>query len=153
MLALIAIAAGVGVILPRKPVHNALFLLLQFLALAGLYFLLRAPFVAVAQILVYAGAVAVLFLYVAMLVGGEDPGETPRPGRLLVAAGFILTAGWLGTAAYATWQARAPLAPASPGTVEAVGELLLGNYLLVFEGAAVLLFLALVGTVALLRKE
>ena len=81
--ALIAIVAALGVILSRKPVYSALFLLLNFGTLAAMYIMLQAQFLAMVQVIVYAGAIVVLFLFVIMLIGGGelasgDRGACPR---------------------------------------------------------------------------
>ncbi len=76
--ALIAVVAGLGVILSRKPVYSALFLLLNFATLAAMYILLQAQFLAAVQIIVYAGAIVVLFLFVVMLIGGGELGAGDR---------------------------------------------------------------------------
>ena len=76
--ALIAIVAAACVILSRKPVYSALFLLLNFASLAALYIMLQAQFLAAVQIIVYAGAIVVLFLFVVMLIGGGELGAGDR---------------------------------------------------------------------------
>ena len=76
--ALIAIVAALGVILSRKPVYSALFLLLNFATLAALYIMLQAQFLAAVQIIVYAGAIVVLFLFVVMLIGGGELNAVDR---------------------------------------------------------------------------
>jgi len=85
--AAIAVVAALGVILSRKPVYSALFLLLNFATLAAMYILLQAQFLAAVQIIVYAGAIVVLFLFVVMLIGGGELGpgdrETSRQGAAL----------------------------------------------------------------------
>ena len=74
----IAIVAAVGVILSRKPVYSALFLLMNFATLAALYILLQAQFLAAVQVVVYAGAIVVLILFVVMLIGGGELGRGTR---------------------------------------------------------------------------
>ncbi len=80
-LRLIAIVAAVGVVLSRKPVYSALFLLLNFATLAALYIMLQAQFLAAVQVIVYAGAIVVLFLFVVMLIGGGELTEQVTRGR------------------------------------------------------------------------
>ena len=102
--ALIAIVAAVGVIISRKPVYSALFLLLNFATLAALYIMLEAQFIAAVQVIVYAGAIVVLFLFVVMLIGGgeltdiRDPHKTLRqrltaPRITALVLGLLLLAG------------------------------------------------------------
>src|SRR5512139_1074575 len=81
--ALIAIVAALGVILSRKPVYSALFLLLNFGALASMYIMLQAQFLAMVQVIVYAGAIVVLFLFVMMLIGGGELSDSREKGASL----------------------------------------------------------------------
>ena len=90
VLAVVAVAAGVGVIAQRSAVRSALFLLVNFCCLAGLYILLNAQFVAVVQVIIYAGAVVVLFLFVVMLLGVEHAEEAPDLRRYQWIAGALL---------------------------------------------------------------
>ena len=77
--ALIAIVAAVGVIVSRRPIYSALFLLLNFASLAALYILLQAQFLAAVQVIVYGGAIVVLFLFVVMLLGGGELHDIRAP--------------------------------------------------------------------------
>ena len=81
--ALIAIVAALGVILSRKPVYSALFLLLNFGTLAAMYIMLQAQFLAMVQVIVYAGAIVVLFLFVMMLIGGGELSDSREKGASL----------------------------------------------------------------------
>lgn len=160
LLALLAVGAAVGVILARKVVHSALFLLLNFCTLAGLYILLNAQFVAVAQVIVYAGAVVVLFLFAVMFLGeekAEGPETQPRQqvltfilaAALVVEVGAVLAGGVLG-------GKRGPYTQelvAQIGNTQALGEWMFKKYVLPFELAAVLLLAAIVGAVALARRK
>ncbi len=160
VLAIVAVVAAVGVVVSRSATHSALFLLVNFCTLAGLYILLNAQFIAVAQVIVYAGAIVVLFLFVVMLLGAEwREGRDPRPYQryvaivlalvLLIEVGYILTGGWL----------TGPQGPypqeliAREGNVQVIGRLLFTDFLLPFELVSVLLLVAIVGAVVLAKKK
>mgnify|MGYP000932234870 FL=1 len=154
-LALIAIAAAAGLVTARNPVHSALFLLLNFASLAVMYLMLNAQFLAAAQIIVYAGAIVVLFLFVIMLMGWRVT-DTVAPARawtrgLAVGLGVLLVA----ALAYA---ALTPLASAvttgapDGGSTQAIGGALFTSYLLPFELTSVLLLVGIVGAIVLTAK-
>jgi NADH-quinone oxidoreductase subunit J len=157
----IAIAAALGVIIARKTVYSALFLLVNFCSLAVLYLLLNAQFLAAAQVIVYAGAIVVLFLFATMLLGGGDEipnlkSQIPKSYLAIVLAivlfvevGYVLISGTL----TGTQGSDTPEAIASVGNVQAIGKLLLTDYLLPFELAAVLLLIGIVGAVVLAKKK
>ena len=148
------LACALLVIVSRNPVTSAMFLILVFFFMAGLFVLLEAFFLAVIQVLVYAGAVMVLFLFVMMLLDIR-PSPASRRGLLGVAAG-----GFLGVAFFAELCAtlnRSSLA-ATPkaqldASTRAIGKLLFTDYLFPFEITSLLLLAALVGVVLLTRKE
>jgi NADH-quinone oxidoreductase subunit J len=154
ILAVVAVAAGVGVIAQRSAVKSALFLLVNFCCLAGLYILLNAPFVAVTQVIVYAGAVVVLFLFVVMLLGIERAEEAPDLRRYQWIAGGLLGAFLL---AGMTWV----LVLATPGAaaelttdnVRQIGAALLTRFSIPFELISVLLLVAIIGAVVLAKNR
>jgi NADH-quinone oxidoreductase subunit J len=149
ILAAVAVLAAVGVVAQRNAVRSALFLLVHFICLAGLYILLNAQFVAMVQIIVYAGAIVVLFLFVVMLLGMERAEETPdlRPYYGLVGAllGVLLLAGVV----WALLSAGAGAVPAAaPGSsVRDIGTALLTDFAVPFE------LVAMVGAIALARRK
>ena len=157
----IAIAAALGVIIARKTVYSALFLLVNFCSLAGLYLLLNAQFLAATQVIVYAGAIVVLFLFATMLLGGGDEipnlkSQIPKNYLAIVLAvvlfvevGYVLVSGTL----TGTQGSDTPEAIASVGNVQAIGKLLFTEYLLPFELAAILLLIGIVGAVVLAKKK
>jgi len=156
-----AIAGAIGVVVLRNPFYSVLALVSHLLSLAALFLLLRAEFVAAAQVVVYAGAVMVLYVFVVAYVGGQDEPLGPRAGRglRLVAAAFgaalfvelcIATLG-SGLQAIGT-DGRADLAPGF-GSPAQIGELLLTRFLLPFEIASFLLLIAAVGAVVLARRR
>ena len=156
-LSVLAIAGALGVVLSKNPVYSALSLLLNFAIVAVMFIMLHAQFVAVVQIIVYAGAVVVLFLFVIMLIGG-DLGLFAARGRgrtiavyVAVAAGALMLLG-LGYMAIAGVTASTTGNVPGNGSVQAIGEVLFTKYLLPFELASVLLLVAMIGAVVLARK-
>lgn len=156
--AAIALIGAIAMLLSRNAVHSALFLLLNFGSIAVMYLLLRAPFLFVVQLIVYAGAIIVLFLFVIMLLGAERAeDEHDRQGwqrPLAVGLGALL----LAEALYVLF-ARAQgalVTPASPneqlGDPLAVGRALFSTYLLPFELTSVILLAAIIGVVVLSRR-
>ena len=143
---------GLLVIISRSPVNSAMFLVLAFFFMAGLFVLLEAYFLAIIQILVYAGAVMVLFLFVIMLL--DIKAEVRRRLKFLAFAGGAAVAIALGLK-LAEVIKTVPATDAKPiaGTTEAVGTLLFTQYLLPFEVTSVLLLVAMVGVVLLSKKD
>lgn len=150
-----ALGGAIAVIALRNPFYSVLALIVHLVALAGLFLLLYAQFVAAAQVVVYAGAVVVLYVFVSAYVGGvEEPIWEPIAGQrllalLLAVALFIeLSIAVLGTALSALGE-EGPTVPESFGTPEAIGELLLEKFLIAFEAASLLLLIAAIGAVVL----
>jgi NADH-quinone oxidoreductase subunit J len=128
-LAIVAVAAGVGVIAQRNAVRSALFLLVNFCCLAGLYLLLSAPFIAVVQVIIYAGAIVVLFLFVVMLLGMDRAEETPDLLRYQWVVGGLLGLVLLVGIAWALWPAKlAPVPGLEADNVRFIGAALLTDY-------------------------
>jgi NADH-quinone oxidoreductase subunit J len=159
LFSLVAIVAGISVVTTRNPIASALSLVVCFFFLAGNYVLLDAHFVAVIQILVYAGAIMVLFIFVIMLLNLRE--DVPTPLLELSRRGLvgILVAGILGTGLVSALEAMPDtkgvdaLGP-EYGTVASVGRAIFsGDYLLPFEVVSVLLTVALVGAVVLAKRE
>ena len=152
--AFVALAGAVVMLMAKNPVYSAVGLLSTMFALAVLYILLDAHLVAVVQVIIYAGAVMTLFLFVIMLIGVDRPnayGARPRIERVMtvvVASVFflaIMLAGWgawvTGSAAFGT--------PDLNGTIEKVADELFGTWTIVFLSTVMLLTIAAVGTIAL----
>ncbi len=154
-----AIAGAVGVIALRNPFYSVLALVFHLLSLAALFLLLRAEFVAAAQVIIYAGAVMVLYVFVVSYVGGADePIQTPGP-RLRIAAPVFAAAllaelciAVLGSGLKAIDSEGAPY-HAGFGSPAEIGRLLLTKFLLPFEVASYLLLVAAVGAVVLARRR
>jgi NADH-quinone oxidoreductase subunit J len=155
ILAVVAVAAGVGVIAQRSAVRSALFLLVNFCCLAGFYVLLNAQFVAVVQVIIYVGAIVVLFLFVVMLLGMERAEETPdvRPYQWIV--GILLGALLLAGIVWALIPAGMEAAPILTRTdnVRQIGEALLTRFAIPFELASVVLLVAIIGAVVLAKRR
>ena len=157
-LAVLAIASAVAMLAGRNAVYSALFLVLNLVTVAILYLLLNAAFIAMVQITVYAGAIMVLFLFVIMLLGGQQAGSGPdlpwqRPVSVVLAVALVALM------AYALLAGgRGPLlADVSLqegfGSPQSVGRLLFRDYLIPFEAISVLLLAAMVGAIVLTRDE
>ena len=155
ILGLASVLAALLTITSPSPIASALYLVGVMFSLAGLYVLLAAPFVAAIQIIVYAGAVIVLMLFVIMLLNLRSIEEKSPAG--LQAAGIAVASLVLLTAFVSIMSAGSRLnaagdLPAVFGKTSEIGKLLYGQYLYAFEVVAVLLLLAIVGAVALIRK-
>ncbi len=154
--AAVAIVAGLSVVIFRNPIHSALSMVVCFFALAGIYVLLSAHLVAILQILVYAGAIMVLVLFVIMLTNLKDRQLGLLKFTWTKVFGFVLSGLLLVEGIHLVTRAKsAPAAGIPPdfGTVEAVGDKLFSTYLLPFEMISLLLLVAMVGAVALTRKK
>jgi NADH-quinone oxidoreductase subunit J len=160
-LAVISISTAFGMLLSRNAVYSALFLVLNFVTVAVFYLLLGAPFIAMAQITVYAGAIMVLFLFVIMLLGAESLPEAevlpawqkPLAGGLAVALAVEATFIFL-TRARPVGDVAQPDATVNTMTnLRALGETLFTQYLLPFEVTSILLLVAMIGAIVLVRKE
>lgn len=157
-LALLAIGAAVGLVTNRNTVNSALFLVLNLVSLAGIYLILEAQFLAVIQILVYAGAIMVLFLFVIMLLNLDSEHTLFSTFRVRYFIGFILGTAVLALVLYSVGGMTDMLPEISPdmahiGTVEAVGDVLFTQYLLPFEITAILLTAAVVGALIIAQHK
>src|SRR5437667_5592206 len=153
---------AVLVVSTRDTVHSVLFLVLDFLFVAALYVLLGAQFLAVIQVLVYAGGIVVLYLFVVMLVNLKRPPEAHEDPHRRTKLGFGLAAAVLvelgAIAVYtyarpATAAAAATTSSMSVSNTEEVGWLLYTRYLIPFEVASMLLLVAMIGAIVLAKRE
>ena len=162
-LAALILGFAVLVISTKNPVHSVLFLILNFLCVATLYVLLRAEFLAVIQVLVYAGGIVVLYLFVVMLVNMKRPPEDySSPQRYERSSGLLAIAVLAEFAAILVYG-TVRLTPSGPGlgegvsslggNVQTVGWLLYTDYLVPFEVASMLLLVAMVGAIVLAKRE
>jgi NADH:ubiquinone oxidoreductase subunit 6 (subunit J) len=155
-----AIAGAIGVVAMRNPFFSVLALVSHLLCLAALFLLLRAEFVAAAQVVVYAGAVMVLYVFVVAYVGGQDEPLGPRAGSGLRAVSAVFGAALyielcvapLGSGLQLVDSGGTPVAN-SYGSPAEIGTLLLTKFLLPFEIASFLLLIAAVGAVVLARRR
>ncbi len=152
------IASALGVVLARNPVYAVLSLVSTLFALSGLFVLLQAYFVAVMQIIIYAGAVLVLFLFVVMLLDTAPETLFRVKGGTLRVVGALFGLVFLSQLVAAAraflvspWAAAAPAR--MPGTTEAIGKLLFTTYALPFEVASILLLVGVIGAVVLAKKR
>ncbi len=159
--AVAAIVSALGVVMARNPVHSALMLVGTLFSVAVLFVLQEAHFLAAVQVIVYAGAVVVLFLFVIMLLGvdREELLEDPLPGQRGIAVGagvlavFGLTILISGTVATGQLSARGPAIAGEEGNVERIAESLFTDFLWPFEITSVLLVIAVVGGIVLVRDS
>jgi len=157
LFSVILLAAAILMVASRNPIYSALFLVVAFFAMAGLYFLLGAPFLSIVQIIVYAGAIMVLFLFVIMLLNLRDEERTPIGQPRQVAFGIllaiILLVQLLLLAALGSRRVVSGISGSPLGTVEALGGSLFSQYLYPFEVASVLLLVGIVGAIIMGRKK
>lgn len=150
LLAVLALSSAVAMVLNKNTVNSALFLVLNLMSLAGLYLLLQAQFLAIIQVLVYAGAIMVLFLFVIMLLNVDDEEQFLDTFRVKYFIAFLLGVVVMGQILYSLGGVAELLPEISPemqqiGTVEAIGDVLFTDYLFAFEMTAILLTAAVVG--------
>ena len=156
MIAGIAVAAALGLVLRRNAIHGALFLVMNLGCVAALYLMLGAEFLAAAQVIVYAGAIMVLFVFAIMVLipGKEETGPDARKAWRLLAAplgGALLLELVLLVSSRAA--APVPTQTTPSGSVATIGRLLFTDYLLPFELTSVLLLAAMVGVLLLARSQ
>lgn len=155
-LALLTLTSALMVVFSRNPIYSVLYLVICFFSISGHYILLQAHFLAAVNLIVYAGAIMVLFLFVIMLLNLNKESEPQKTNAFKAAAIFsgslimILIA-----ASSRSFELQGPAAtiPNDFGTVKAIGMVLFTEFLLPFEVASVLLISAMVGAVILARKH
>jgi len=156
-LAIVAIAAAAGLILSRNPVYSALFLILNFLSVAVFYLVLGAPFIALAQITVYAGAIMVLFLFVIMLLGAAKPKEVEpikwQKPLAIVLALAVLFEGLYVVVTRISISVTTSTPDALLADPKTIAQVLYTKYSLPFEITSVILLVAAIGAVVLSKKS
>ena len=161
VLAAIAIASAFSVIAARNPVHSVLFLILTFFSAAGLFVLLGAEFLAMLLVVVYVGAVAVLFLFVVMMLD-VDFVELRQgflqylPAGIVVAIALLGELGLVASASMGANGAPIALAPNAPNEItnaEAIGRVLYTDYLLLFQMSGLVLLVAMIGAIVLTLRH
>ncbi|MSU88929.1 NADH-quinone oxidoreductase subunit J [Rhodobacteraceae bacterium 2CG4] len=163
LFAITAVVSGGLVVLSRNPVHSVLWLILAFISSAGLFILLGAEFVALLLVIVYVGAVAVLFLFVVMMLDvdfAELRGEFSRyaPIGFLLGLVILLQLGFAFGAWEVTEQAAAQRAAVTPAPEQvqntvALGQLIYTRYIFLFQAAGLVLFVAMVGAIVLTLRH
>jgi NADH-quinone oxidoreductase subunit J len=157
LFAAIAVACGINLVVQSHPISSALSLIGVMGSLAALYLLLGGEFIAAAQLVVYAGAVMVLFVFVIMLLNaGAERKPKVRPAGKYVGAPLLLVFGgmiaWVITRALPSTQG-VEFGRFRGGTAQEIGRSLFTTYLLPFEVTSVLILIAIVGAIVLARKE
>ncbi|MCA1594335.1 MAG: NADH-quinone oxidoreductase subunit J [Acidobacteria bacterium] len=155
----LAIGCGVSMVAQRNPLYGAISLIGVFVSLACLYVMLAAPFIAAVQVIVYAGAIMVLVVFVIMLLNVEEEARHPARLRYLIPIGVLLAAALIGEAAFML-TLRGGSARIDPteipnsgvGLTMSIGTGLFTKYLLPFEVTSVLILMALVGAITLARR-
>ncbi|MGE3540588.1 MAG: NADH-quinone oxidoreductase subunit J [Candidatus Tectimicrobiota bacterium] len=151
--AIVGVGCGGMVVFHRNPMNSAIYLVVTMLCLAGLYALLAAPFVAVIQVLVYAGAVMVLMLFVIMMLNLREESLRREGSPVVWGVAGVIGLGLLGflIPSFPRLPAEAP--SAHFGTIEDVGSKLFTVYMLPFELTSVLLLIAIIGAVILAKRR
>lgn len=154
-LSFVAVLSALMVVFSRNPVYSVLYLIITFFAIAGHYVLMKAEFLAVVHLIVYAGAIMVLFLYVIMLLNLNRESEPHKTNLLKIAA--VICAGLLLIVMVGALKGTEVLVTGSGdsriGDVKSLGKVLFTEFLLPFELASVLLLVAMVGAVMLAKSE
>jgi len=154
-LAFLSVLSGLMVVFSKNPVHSVLYLIVCFFSIAGHYVLLQADFLAIVHIIVYTGAIMVLFLFVIMLLNLNKESEPHKSSILKLAS--VITGCALGlvvlSASKDTVFAQGVASPAGMGAVKNIGQKLFTDFLLPFEICSVLFLSAMVGVVLISKKE
>ena len=161
VLAVVTVITAILVIVQRNPVASAIFLIITLFSLAGIYLLLNAQFIAVIQVLVYAGAIMVLFLFVIMLLNLEKEKKTITRHRLQKALGVFLGVillaqiGMIFSSVFleGTRGKFTPEQVAAVGNTQVIARLLFTDYLLPFEITSILLLVAIIGAIVLAKRQ
>ena len=156
LLSIMAIGSGIMMILSKNPVNSILWLIVLFFAISGHYILLNAQFLAIVNIIVYAGAIMVLFLFVVMLMNLNAESEPAKNYRLqfiaIISGGSLLL---VLLSAFMAMKEKHPvmLAAGNAGLIKTLGKVLFTDYVLPFEISSVLFLSAMVGAVVIGKKD
>ena len=156
----VAILASILMVTRKNPIHSALFLILAFLCTAVLFFLLQSPFIAIVQVLVYAGAIMMLIVFVVMLLELEDELLVPLKVSFSKTIGVFLVLLMMLGLFFAVWGGSRGVSAGYTadtvshlGSVKVVGKILFTDYLLPFEIISILLIAAIVGAIVLAKQS
>ena len=155
-LCIVALYSALMVLVSKKPIHSVLFLVVVFFAIAGHYILLNAQFLAVVHIIVYAGAIMVLFLFTVMLLNLNREERSPKPGWVKIATigtGCLLMLILVGVFRGYDMKVMQNPALTQIGLVKNLGRILFNDFLIPFELSSILFLTAMVGAVMLGKKE
>jgi NADH-quinone oxidoreductase subunit J len=158
LFAALAIGCGLALVVQRNPLYGAISLIGVFLSLASLYILLAAPFIAAVQIIVYAGAIMVLVVFVIMLLNVEEEERRPLRLKYLVPVAVLFAGVLIAEAAFSIYfVGNSPFSPqdaslSQVGVTSSIGTGLFTTYLLPFEITSLLLLMAIVGAMSLTRR-
>jgi NADH-quinone oxidoreductase subunit J len=155
-LSFLAVLSALMVVFSKNPVYSVLYLIITFFSIAGHYVLLNAQFLAVVHVIVYAGAIMVLFLYVIMMLNLNRDSETEKSSLLKVAATIcagLLMIVMVGSLRGAETPLVAQNAQVSIGEIKTLGQVLFNDFLLPFEITSILLLAAIVGAVMLAKSK
>jgi len=157
-LSALAVLSAVMVVVSKNPVHSILYLIIVFFAISGHYVLLNAQFIAIVNIIVYAGAIMVLFLFVVMLMNLNAETEPPQKSKYLMYAGVIAGASLLLVIVAAlkkagTVQQLAQLKDGNAGLIKNLGNTLFKDFVFPFEISSVLFLSAMIGAVIISKKD
>jgi NADH-quinone oxidoreductase subunit J len=150
----IAIGCAISMVIQRNPLYSAISLIGVFISLACLYVLLSAPFIAAVQIIVYAGAIMVLVVFVIMLLNVEEEVRRTLRLRYLFGVGALLALGLIAEVVFTVASVTdAPMKTSNTGLTSSIGTGLFTIYLLPFEVTSLLLLMAMVGAISLARRS
>lgn len=157
-LSALTLGGAIMVVASKNPVHSILFLIITFFAISGHYILLNAQFLAIVNIIVYAGAIMVLFLFVVMLMNLNAESEPPQKNKYILYGGTIAGASLLLVLVAALKQSTMPgqmvqTIGGNAGLIENLGKLLFTDYIFPFEISSVLFLSAMIGAVVISKKE
>lgn len=154
LFAAMAIGCALALVAQRNPLYSAISLIGVFISLACLYVMLAAPFIAAVQVIVYAGAIMVLVVFVIMLLNVEQEERRPNRLKFLVPIAVLLAAVLIGEVAFilVTVQDFRVTATTNVGLTHSIGSMLFTRYLLPFEITSILLLMAIVGAMTLARR-
>jgi len=159
ILAVVSVASAANILIQRQPIHSALSLILTFVCLAGIYLQMHAEFIAVMQVVIYTGAIMVLFVFVIMLLNAREE-VSPHKSRVVRFLGIplvIVLLVELGSIVFHSFPEGTPVAQetlsGSLGNTQSIGMLLYTDYAIPLELTSILLLVAIVGAILLAKKE